>query len=271
MPPTPWTVAPPEDVLKYEKNRQAGRPPDQGFRPWGVEERSRLVGSRDVPITTEYYVDWTVQPPPAEVTEKCSQCPTHVHTVVGDVPVAEQKHAAPGYWLERSGLRFDQATVTGTELKREVHTYSVPALPPPSRRTVIVAFWSKRTVDEVKTGIEWQWGDTMFPCVDGRPFSDYASLSDLEPMLAAALADADLVAEGQSPLVLLTAFLPLLGHARGGRAQPSLHVVREGAVRYVVLSEKQRGGKLVEVARQRLALVRGTNIVTVANEVELTR
>jgi hypothetical protein len=107
-------------------------------------------------------------------------------------------------------------------------------------------------VNTVKDGIEWEWGDYEFPCLDGLPFSGYASLQDLERQLATALASAGPLAVENRSTILLTSFLPLLVKA-ASLARPEFQVEATAGGRDVVLSEAstERGSR--EVARQPLS------------------
>ena len=67
---------------------------------------------------------------------------------------------------------YQNATIRGTELRRnQIAFYRADG-------TLLreLMYWEKRTIDEVRNGIEWTVPAAIHPCIGGRPFSMYAAV-----------------------------------------------------------------------------------------------
>jgi hypothetical protein len=157
--------------------------------------------------------------------------------------------------------------VTGTELRRQLHEF----VEPNGTVMYVLAVWSSRTRNEVKNGIEWDWGDWEYECVDGLPFSSYASLFEREEDFAGALADASLVPSGTTCTILLGAFVPFLARSVSSARRLSFSVVREGGRHSIVAVAAEASGARTEVARAALDVDRKTGVVSVGKSARRTK
>lgn len=104
--------------------------------------------------------------------DSCDWCNEHRHVSSAAIDAAAQRHATSGGWRERASLIYRNARIQGTEVRR---CRSIGYMPD-GTQLYDLSYWEWRSVDHVKDGLEWIVDSQDKDCLDGRPFTDYASL-----------------------------------------------------------------------------------------------
>jgi hypothetical protein len=260
MPDSDWTIIEGDEYRMYEEAFGRGRPPAPDF---SEQQRTRTEDTND---RVEYAIEEVVfervesSPPGEPVSEFCSRCPGHVHTVDGDVPEADRVHTGYLRWGEHRGVRYRNARVRGTEIRRELMVIKVtpaPLAPPggpglgfdlgvqwrPEREHRFI-FWSFRDIDRVIDGIVWRPFDTR-PCTAGGGY--YVGLQQAGDLLCAAVGQ-KIRGAGPAPAIVGNEFLPLLRAAARLR-QPSFDVTPDGDGWIVALVDVEAADKEIQRVR----------------------
>ena len=205
MPDSDWSLVEGNEYLGYENAHDQGDAPGPGY---SEQDRTAERDDNDeftVTTTTTIWEDVQAVPPGQPVSEFCSRCPDHVHTVTGDVPEADREHAGHLRYGDHRGMRYQNARLRGTELKREEFVFKFKPKPPPAgnglglglqwqrNREHKIAFWYSRTIDRVVDGILWRRLDTR-ACTERGEY--YVSLDQAADRLVSAIG---LSMEGEGP------------------------------------------------------------------------
>jgi hypothetical protein len=250
MPDSEWTFLEGQDHQQYEDAWSRGQPPDADVTEQTRRTTTRRSDQVEITHTVVVWEDLEVDPPGEPVSEFCSRCAKHEHSVRGDVAEAARDHAGYLHWGEHRGVRYRNAHITGIEIKRESFHIKVLPQPPgfgldlsvpwqPDRPHETV-FWSIRDIDRRVDGVIWnEWSGGS--CTEDGGY--YAGLHMMADTLASALGRTWTESAGM-PAVVGNEFLPLLRLAARLR-RPVFEVSTGTAERVITLRDEERHGEMV--------------------------
>ena len=246
MPDSDWRLLGPTESRRYEDEYGQQHDPEPGY--FMRHSLSGRLPFEDAvtEFSEKIWADLEITPRPTGVSEFCSRCPEHTHTVGGHVPVALEDHVLELSYGDHRGVRYRNAHIVGVEIRRqEIHTIpDNPGTGPDDTvlDTVIDAnghvrlilrhvretrtvTWSVRDIDHWKDGIEWQPFDTRWCTSSGGYYVGFNQAADL---LVASIGAATRRGE-TAPVMMVNEFLPLITAAMNlRRPQFQITATRDG-------------------------------------------
>jgi hypothetical protein len=256
MPDSDWSHVSNGDHQQYENAHAAGQPPGPGYSEQ-EDSTEKTEGTQLTSTTTVTIWEKIEAVPPGEpVSESCSQCPDHVHSVSGDVPEADRDHVPYLRYGDHRGVRYRNSTIRGTEIKREEIVITFKPNPPPAglgkglglqwqpNREHKFVFWKSRTIDRVVNGVIWRSFDTR-ACTERGEY--FVSLDQAADRLVSAIG---LSSDSEEPVPTFVGneFLGLLRSARRLK-NPAFTVSRDHGGWLVTLQDAGTPGQAVRRIR----------------------